>query len=320
MAKYWCANFDFGLCLEHGIRNNFWMMQYQYADKYGNEFQGGKQKAATTKIWKRMKEIKTGDWLVAYLPKNKFFAFGKVILPRKRKAPGSVYDTVDAYLERRDSHRYKTGYVFYGDAPVFYENFSGKWRPPYDKLARYAQRIDVDEWQDFVPDGVEVEILGKVPPNEIQMAVFEIDKGVSKIRQALTGNQITTELPEEVEGDERSKKYVEGAVKTIIVNAYERSSKAKARCLAHYGWQCAVCGLAMEDLYGELGERVIHVHHLRELSSVGKQYQVDPIEDLRPVCPNCHAILHTRKPAHSIEELRRALAIRKPMKWPNKSL
>ncbi len=44
------------------------------------------------------------------------------------------------------------------------------------------------------------------------------------------------------------------------------------------------------ELYGELGEGVIHVHHLKELRSLGEEYQVDPIEDLRPVCPNCHAI------------------------------
>jgi hypothetical protein len=30
----------------------------------------------------------------------------------------------------------------------------------------------------------------------------------------------------------------------------------------------------------------LHVHHLRELAALGKEYEVDPITDLRPVCPN----------------------------------
>jgi hypothetical protein len=39
---------------------------------------------------------------------------------------------------------------------------------------------------------------------------------------------------------------------------------------------------------------VIHVHHLRPQSSIGKRYRVNPIADLRPVCPNCHMVLHLR--------------------------
>ena len=61
----------------------------------------------------------------------------------------------------------------------------------------------------------------------------------------------------------------------------------------------------MADLYGTLGEGVIHVHHLRELASLGEEYEVDPIKDLRPVCPNCHAILHTSSPAMTITQLQK---------------
>lgn len=35
-----------------------------------------------------------------------------------------------------------------------------------------------------------------------------------------------------------------------------------------------------------------------------------PIHDLRPVCPNCHAMLHKRNPAYSIEELKGFLTIK----------
>ena len=46
------------------------------------------------------------------------------------------------------------------------------------------------------------------------------------------------------------------------------------------------------------------------LSEVGREYVVDPVTDLRPVCPNCHAVLHARKPAYSIEDVRELLGQR----------
>jgi 5-methylcytosine-specific restriction endonuclease McrA len=125
-----------------------------------------------------------------------------------------------------------------------------------------------------------------------------------------------TMIPEEVD---TSARYLEGAVKTIPVNAYERNRVARSKCIQHHGWTCAVCGYDMADLYGNLGEEVIHVHHVRELASLGEEYEVDPINDLRPVCPNCHSILHTSSPVMTIERLRKVVLRRKPIRWPARS-
>ncbi len=97
--------------------------------------------------------------------------------------------------------------------------------------------------------------------------------------------------------------YFEGAVRRIAVNAYERNSAAREQCVAHYGASCTVCGFNFGDTYGEMGQGFIHVHHLTPLASVKEGYQVDPIADLRPVCPNCHAMLHMRTPPFAIDEL-----------------
>ena len=35
--------------------------------------------------------------------------------------------------------------------------------------------------------------------------------------------------------------------------------------------------------------------------------KLDPINDLIPVCPNCHAMLHRRNPSLMVEELRNAI-------------
>jgi 5-methylcytosine-specific restriction enzyme A len=91
------------------------------------------------------------------------------------------------------------------------------------------------------------------------------------------------------------------------VNAYERDRAARQACISHYGLACVVCGLRFEERYGVLGAGFIHVHHVVPLSELGPNYKLDPVADLRPVCPNCHGMLHRRRPPISIEALRDAV-------------
>lgn len=106
-------------------------------------------------------------------------------------------------------------------------------------------------------------------------------------------------IPEEVE---YSTHLYEGAVRSISVNAYERSVVAREKCILYYGYRCSVCGVILADVYGEIAQGHIHVHHLQQLSKINAKYQVDPVQDLRPVCPNCHAIIHMTNPPYTIEE------------------
>ena len=99
-------------------------------------------------------------------------------------------------------------------------------------------------------------------------------------------------------------KFWEGAMRRVTVNAYERDPRARAACLAHYGSSCTVCGFDFAEVFGE-GTRGIHVHHLRPLAEIREGYIVDPVADLRPVCPNCHAVIHSQSPALSIEKVKK---------------
>jgi HNH endonuclease len=101
--------------------------------------------------------------------------------------------------------------------------------------------------------------------------------------------------------------YPEGSTYTIVVNAYERNPSARLACISYYGARCSVCDFDFGTRYGEIGEGFIHVHHLLPLSSLGQEYKVDPKQHLRPVCPNCHEMLHRRRPPYSIEELKRTM-------------
>lgn len=112
-----------------------------------------------------------------------------------------------------------------------------------------------------------------------------------------------------------SLKYPEGARFQVSINAYERSAKARSACIAHHGLSCAACGFDFAGVYGSLGEGFIHVHHVKPIGTVGAEYEVDPVKDLVPVCPNCHAMIHRTEPpllvAQLAEHLRAGLTKRK---------
>lgn len=115
--------------------------------------------------------------------------------------------------------------------------------------------------------------------------------------------RIRTLIPEEVQEGF----YWEGSTEKITVNVYERDPSARAACIAHYGAVCVVCGFNFEEIYGPVAAGYIHVHHLVPLSQVGKSYRVDPIKDMRPVCPNCHAVIHLKKTPYPPEGVKRLI-------------
>ena len=104
--------------------------------------------------------------------------------------------------------------------------------------------------------------------------------------------------------------YIEGATCEVTTNAYERNPRAREACLKEHGCSCVICGFNFENVYGVVAKGFIHVHHLVPLSEIGKAYEVDPIKDLRPVCPNCHAVIHIGGNQSGIEEVRNLLADR----------
>lgn len=99
----------------------------------------------------------------------------------------------------------------------------------------------------------------------------------------------------------------EGASRQVTLNIYERNLDARQQCIAHHGCRCMVCGFDFAAVYGELGRGFIHVHHLKPLSEIREEYEVDPVVDLRPVCPNCHAMLHRGTEMIGIDDLRQRI-------------
>ena len=99
----------------------------------------------------------------------------------------------------------------------------------------------------------------------------------------------------------------EGVVVDVRVNRFERDPAARRACIDRWGVDCVVCGCNFGRRYGSVGTGFIHVHHVTPAARVGKHHVLDPERDPRPVCANCHAMLHATYPMLTIGELRRKL-------------
>ena len=101
--------------------------------------------------------------------------------------------------------------------------------------------------------------------------------------------------------------HLEGSSSSVLVTVYERNPLARRQCIEHYGSSCFCCGFSFGETYGEAFSGYIHVHHITPVSTRGGKHRVDAIHDLRPVCPNCHAVIHSRTPPIEPSELKKLL-------------
>jgi len=81
----------------------------------------------------------------------------------------------------------------------------------------------------------------------------------------------------------------------------ERSRKLRKAAIEHYTREnskiyCEVCEFCFEDIYGELGQGFIEIHHEEPLFQYPDEgfesYIEDAIEKMKPVCSNCHSMIH----------------------------
>jgi 5-methylcytosine-specific restriction protein A len=134
----------------------------------------------------------------------------------------------------------------------------------------------------------------------------------NELKEALlkeyANEELDIRLPEDYI-DEISKLY-EGKKGRYLTNSYERNPKARARCLERYGYKCIICGFDFERIYGEIGKGIIHVHHIKKISEISGEHEIDPEKELVPVCPNCHTVIHSKKEMYTIEEMKEIIDIK----------
>ena len=111
------------------------------------------------------------------------------------------------------------------------------------------------------------------------------------------------------EGEEELETEEEGNAQSILVNRYERDPKNRQAAIEKHGVRCRGCGKEMAEVYGKIAKGYIHVHHVKPISTV--QGARPDIDDLVPLCPNCHAIVHLQTPPIPINRLKELIDQRK---------
>lgn len=118
---------------------------------------------------------------------------------------------------------------------------------------------------------------------------------------------------DDLQGDRRAlESAVEGRPTERFVTRYERVRELRNRAIELHGTVCTVCGFDFGDVYGDIGAGFTHIHHLKPVSTLRGPTTVVAETDLRPVCANCHSMIHRRpKKTLSIEELRAAVLLQR---------
>lgn len=96
----------------------------------------------------------------------------------------------------------------------------------------------------------------------------------------------------------------EGAIIREEISKYERSPLNRNICLSLKGYTCEICGFNFQEMYGDIGKDFAIVHHVEPLSEMDAPRVLNPENDLAVVCGNCHLMLHSRRPALTIDELK----------------
>lgn len=121
-------------------------------------------------------------------------------------------------------------------------------------------------------------------------------KSPDSISNPISSNDHIPTNTEIIEPQPKEREMTEGAIKEMAMERAYRNLQARKVCIDKYQAQCQVCGIDFTEEYGpELGKGFIEVHHLVPISTRKENHIVNPLTDLVPLCPNCHAMIHRCK-------------------------
>ncbi len=227
-----------------------------------------------------------------------------------------IYIVADHAIRLFNENRFLAYFMFYDDEIVVRGKPNGTLRKGTIDFSINFFRYFTDELIRFDKKQVEEEKLSKSKWTSISI---RNNKRAKKYFDALY--HCITNFSEEVNSSTHKdhdsinlnsaeiedKIYREGSASTTLLTIYERNNNARQTCLKHWGYSCAVCGFNFEKAYGEYGKKYIHVHHTTPISTIKHEYEINPITDLKPICPNCHSMIHKTFIPLTIEELKQKM-------------
>ena len=93
----------------------------------------------------------------------------------------------------------------------------------------------------------------------------------------------------------------EGEETFVVTKSLQRSKRLRNAAISHFTHDgvisCDCCGFVFESFYGKkYGVSCIEIHHIKpifEYEGQGVEQTIEnAIENLLPVCPNCHRVIH----------------------------
>jgi 5-methylcytosine-specific restriction endonuclease McrA len=105
----------------------------------------------------------------------------------------------------------------------------------------------------------------------------------------------------------------EGTRRVRNIQVYERSKKLREAAINHYTNNghlvCSVCSFDFSAVYGERGRGYIEIHHQKPIFQYEEQdtakFLEQALQNVVPLCSNCHRMIHREKNAPMpVEELR----------------
>ncbi|MEI9967257.1 MAG: HNH endonuclease [Terracidiphilus sp.] len=111
--------------------------------------------------------------------------------------------------------------------------------------------------------------------------------------------------------DGETAEFEEGVRHLAERSFFDRNPRLVEEAKRQYVCICQACGFDFVSAYGELGNNFAEVHHLNPLSErlpeERTQEIISSVADVAVLCANCHRMIHRRKPALSIDQLKATL-------------
>jgi 5-methylcytosine-specific restriction protein A len=137
-----------------------------------------------------------------------------------------------------------------------------------------------------------------------ELASNELRRVIGDIIAPLFGMCIALIGIDDIEADPSA---LEGTPVEALSRRYERKPLNREICLSVRGRRCICCNMDFGEVYGDIADEFIEVHHTTPASQMGPGYLINPISDLVPICSNCHSVVHLSHPAASIDEVKERL-------------
>jgi len=202
----------------------------------------------------------------------------RIIIRRNRTSPQNYWYNIQKKLTNENI-----------DFCIFVIGLKGFYKIPFNLICNCINNSWISHQKQKSPNNYKV-VIHRLE----EVGALVLQKGYDNISISQYYHKFNSDYNYSYEILEKNNKYIEGSVKKITVNAYERNQKARIECIKKYGAICNICGFDFKKKYGDNFSGIIEVHHKKPLSEIKINYEIDPINDLIPVCSNCHTILHKK--------------------------